>query len=280
MPKNALIKVQGTQQFMGKEIPVVLGGFGENQKVVTDKMVAEIHNTTPREIRKAINRNIVRFKESIDFIDLKKGGDEITTSDLKSSSSDDDLPFKLGYTKQQIIQAQNIYLLSERGYAKLIKIMDTDLAWEIHDQLMDEYFHLREEHKPLLEYNQELQELDKVAKIIGLSKQDKLVVVLSIMKRHNAPTLGLEELSICTQTKQIKNQQSVNDVIDYICDHNPVGFSIKEYYKNYLLHCAKNGLNPMDKVSLGKVIRQLGYESKCKRVDGTVGKVWFEIGGN
>lgn len=136
------------------------------------------------------------------------------------------------------------------------------------------------EQVPLLEYNQELQELDKVAKIIGLSKQDKLVVVLSIMKRHNAPTLGLEELSICTQTKQIKNQQSVNDVIDYICDHNPVGFSIKEYYKNYLLHCAKNGLNPMDKVPLGKVIRQLGYESKCKRVDGSVGKVWFEIGGN
>lgn len=271
MPKNALIKVQGTQQFMGKEIPVVLGGFGENQKVVTDKMVAEIHNTTPREIRKAINRNIVRFKESIDFIDLKQPGDEITTLEMLD---------KLGYSKQAITLAENIYLLSERGYAKLIKIMDTDLAWEIHDQLMDEYFHLREEHKPLLEYNQELQELDKVAKIIGLSKQDKLVVVLSIMKRHNAPTLGLEELSICTQTKQIKNQQSVNDVIDYICDHNPVGFSIKEYYKNYLLHCAKNGLNPMDKVSLGKIIRQLGYESKCKRVDGAVGKVWFEIGGN
>lgn len=136
------------------------------------------------------------------------------------------------------------------------------------------------EQVPLLEYNQELQEFDRIAKIIGLSKQDKLVVVLSIMKRHNAPTLGLEELSICTQTKQIKNQQSVNDVIDYICDHNPVGFSIKEYYKNYLLYCAKNGLNPMDKVPLGKVIRQLGYESKCKRVDGEACKVWFETGGN
>ena len=69
-------------------------------------MVAEIHNVTVSDIRKAINRNITRFKESIDFIDLK------------SSSSDDDLLFKLGYTKQQIIQAQNIYLLSERGYAK------------------------------------------------------------------------------------------------------------------------------------------------------------------
>lgn len=147
MPKNALVKVQGTQQFMNKQIPVVLGGFGENCKVVTDNIVAEIHNTTPREIRKSINRNIVRFKESVDFIDLKKGGDEITTSDLKSSSSDDTLFFNLGYTKQQIIQAQNIYLLSERGYAKLIKIMDTDLAWDVHDKLMDEYFHLREEQQ-------------------------------------------------------------------------------------------------------------------------------------
>lgn len=138
MPKNALVKVQGTQQFMGKEIPVVLGGFGENQKVVTDKMVAEIHNTTPREIRKSINRNIKRFKESLDFIDLKQPGDEITTLEILD---------KLGYSKQAITQAEHIYLLSERGYAKLIKIMDTDLAWEIHDKLIDEYFHLREATK-------------------------------------------------------------------------------------------------------------------------------------
>lgn len=138
MPKNALVKVQGTQQFMGKEIPVVLGGFGENCKVVTDKMVAEIHNTTPREIRKSIHRNLNRFKEDVDFIDLKQPGDEITTLEMLD---------KLGYSKQAITLAENIYLLSERGYAKLIKIMDTDLAWEVHDQLMDEYFHLREEQQ-------------------------------------------------------------------------------------------------------------------------------------
>lgn len=44
----------------------------------------------------------------------------------------------------EIGKATNIYLLSERGYAKLIKIMDTDLAWEIHDKLIDEYFTMRE----------------------------------------------------------------------------------------------------------------------------------------
>lgn len=138
MPKNALVKVQGTQQFMGKEIPVVLGGFGENCKVVTDKMVAEIHNTEAREVRRLIKDNLKRFKESIDFIDLKKGVGNTHTLNLL---------LNLGYSKQAITQAEHIYLLSERGYAKLIKIMDTDLAWEVHDQLMDEYFHLREEQQ-------------------------------------------------------------------------------------------------------------------------------------
>lgn len=135
MPKNALIKVKGTQQFMGKQIPIVLGGFGENQKVVTDKMVAEIHNMQTKHVRESINKNIKRFKENIDFIDLAQRVGEVDTLDLL---------LKLGYSKQAITQAEHIYLLSERGYAKLIKIMDTDLAWEIHDNLMDEYFHLRE----------------------------------------------------------------------------------------------------------------------------------------
>lgn len=128
------IKVLGKQEFMGKEIPVVLGGFGENQKVVTDKMVAEIHNTTPREVRRLIKDNKKRFKENVDFIDLKQRVGDTHAFDIAG----------LGYSKQAITQAKNIYLLSERGYAKLIKIMDTDLAWEIHDKLMDEYFNMRE----------------------------------------------------------------------------------------------------------------------------------------
>ncbi|WP_245397640.1 phage antirepressor KilAC domain-containing protein, partial [Clostridioides difficile] len=45
----------------------------------------------------------------------------------------------------QISKADNIFLLSERGYSKLINIMNTDLAWEIHDKIMDEYFNMREQ---------------------------------------------------------------------------------------------------------------------------------------
>lgn len=120
---------------MGKEIPIVLGGFGEGKKCICDKTIAEIHNQPVPEIRRRINDNISRFKENVDIIDLKKGMGESHTSDFILG---------LGYTKSAITQAEHIYLLSERDYSKLIKIMDTDLAWEIHDNIMDEYFQLRE----------------------------------------------------------------------------------------------------------------------------------------
>lgn len=127
--------IKGTQKFSGKEIPVVSGGFGQDKKCMSDKTIAEIHGMEVKHVRERITSNIKRFKESIDFIDLKQRVGETGTLDLLNT---------VGYSKQSITQAEHIYLLSERGYAKLIKIMDTDLAWEIHDKLIDEYFQYRE----------------------------------------------------------------------------------------------------------------------------------------
>lgn len=150
------LTVKGSQKFMGKEIPVVAGGFGENAKCVSDKTVAEVHGIEIKHVRELINRNIKRFKLAVDIIDLKA----IVLNDNNLESSRSERPhFKscaldaqhlleqLGYTQMQISKSEHIYMLSERGYAKLIKIMDTDLAWEIHDKLMDEYFQMKEEKK-------------------------------------------------------------------------------------------------------------------------------------
>ena len=129
------IQVKGTQNFMGAEISVIEGGFGTDKKCITDKTIAEIHNMQVKHVRENINKNIKRFKIDIDYINLKEVGDADHNLELLES---------LGYSKMQISKSENIFLLSERGYAKLIKIMDTDLAWEIHDKLMDEYFDMRE----------------------------------------------------------------------------------------------------------------------------------------
>lgn len=127
--KNIIVK--GTQEFMGKEIPIVEGGFGEGQRAMSDKTIADVHGMMPKHIRERIAKNIGRFREGIDFIDLKKLADQ--TGELE----------KMGYPKQTITMASNIFLLSERGYGKLIKIMDSDLAWEIYDKLLDDYFTMR-----------------------------------------------------------------------------------------------------------------------------------------
>lgn len=124
------IRIIDKASILGKDIQVIEGGFGEYQKAITDKMIAEIHEVEAKEIRKSINRNLKRFKEGIDYINLK-GGNDFTT--LES----------FGYSKQAITQADKLFLLSERGYSKIIKIMDSDKAWEVHDELMDNYFNMR-----------------------------------------------------------------------------------------------------------------------------------------
>ena len=147
--ENVNLEVKGTQEFLGKQIPVIYGGFGKGQKVVLAKTIAEIHQVEVKYINKLINNNRTRFKEGIDVIDIKN-----------CSSSEEPQLNQLGFTQMQIAKANNIYLLSERGYAKLIKIMDSDLAWEIHEQLVDEYFSMREERfNPYANLSPELQSI-------------------------------------------------------------------------------------------------------------------------
>lgn len=67
--KNDL-KVIGTQKFMGIDIPVIEGGFGENQKVMLAKTIAEIHGVRMNDIQDLIQQNIDEFEFGIDLLDL------------------------------------------------------------------------------------------------------------------------------------------------------------------------------------------------------------------
>ena len=134
------LKVLGTEKIGKIEFTGIEGGFGEGKKAMLVRDIALIHKTDVRTINQTINRNRKRFKEGIDLIDLK----QITHSDLF---------MKLRFTKTQWGNANHIYLLSERGYAKLLKIMDDDKAWDIYDELVDNYFNMRvaiKENKPSL----------------------------------------------------------------------------------------------------------------------------------
>lgn len=159
------LEVSGYQNFMNIQIPVVYGGFGKDQKCISDKTIAEIHGMEMFKVRERISTNIKRFKENVDFIDLKQRIRQTETLELLK---------ELGYAQQSIVQTAHIYILSERGYAKLIKIMDTDKAWEIHDELMDQYFNMRN--------------------VIESTDQKKAMLLLSIYNGGQEGVLASKEL--------------------------------------------------------------------------------------
>lgn len=134
------LKVLGTEKIGKIEFTGIEGGFGKGKKAMLVRDIALIHNSTIKRINELINRNRKRFRDGIDLIDLK----QVVPNDLFS---------EYGFTKAQWGNANHIYLLSERGYAKLLKIMDDDKAWDIYDELVDNYFNMRvaiKENKPSL----------------------------------------------------------------------------------------------------------------------------------
>lgn len=124
--------IKGKQEFLGKEIPIIEGGFGEGQKVVLAKTVAEIHSEELRRINEIINRNRDEFEDDIDIIDLKN-----------SVANCDSLLESSGYTKQKISNSKNIYLLSEQGYMLLVGFMKTKKSKEIRKKLRRDYFSMK-----------------------------------------------------------------------------------------------------------------------------------------
>lgn len=125
------LKVIGKERVGQIEFTGIEGGFGKDKKAMLVKDIADIHDSTVKRINELINRNRRRFKDGIDVIDLLSSQKFVVVLN------------DLGFNQNQINRSNNIYLLSERGYAKLLKILDDDKAWDIYDELVDNYFNMR-----------------------------------------------------------------------------------------------------------------------------------------
>lgn len=138
------LKVIGHEKIGEIEFTGIEGGFGKGKKAMLVKDIALIHRKPIFKINELINNNRKRFEDGIDILDLKS---VILPKDKEN----------YGFNQNAWNRSNHIYLLSERGYAKLLKIMDDDKAWEIYDELVDNYFNMRvaiKENKPAI-VNQE-----------------------------------------------------------------------------------------------------------------------------
>lgn len=182
----ASIDVKGTQEFMGKEIPVVEGGFGEGQKVVLAKTIAEIHETELKEINRLINNNLDEFDFGIDILDLKNG-------DCKAPLEN------LGFSNRDISISKNIYLLSEQGYHALVSLMRTEKAKAIRKQLRREYFAMR--------------------KVINSDKQLKSNLLLEIYNGGQNGVLASKQLVELEKKPLIDTIEKQSDAINELKPH-------------------------------------------------------------
>ncbi|WP_459476439.1 ORF6N domain-containing protein [Clostridium saccharoperbutylacetonicum] len=130
--------VNGIIDIEGMKFHDIEGGFGKDKKAMLIKDIAEIHGREFKHINEAVNKKIKRFKNNINVIDLK-------SVDL----IDRDFLNKLGFSNSSIANSNSPYILSERGYAKLLKILEDDVAWEQYEKLVEGYFNMRsKEAKP------------------------------------------------------------------------------------------------------------------------------------
>lgn len=128
------LKVIGKEQVAGYEFTGIEGGFGDGTRGMLVRDIAEIHNKPTYVINQAINMNIKRFTEGVDIVNLK-------TKDVVINLVDN------GFSQNAINRSKYIYLLSERGYSKLLKILEDDTAWDIYDKFVDGYFNMRKHIK-------------------------------------------------------------------------------------------------------------------------------------
>lgn len=149
------LKVIGRERIGQIEFTGIEGGFGKGKKAMLVKDIARIHGTTTKRVNELINRNRDRFKNGVDVVDLLADKNFVVVLN------------DLGFSQNEINRSNNIYLLSERGYAKLLKILEDDKAWDIYDQLVDNYFNMRvavRQDNPALVANKRLEIMEANAK--------------------------------------------------------------------------------------------------------------------
>jgi len=193
MENNNELIVSGMVLVNDVEMHNIFGEFGKNQKSVLAKEIANVHGIELKYLNEKINRNIKRFRFGIDILDLKGTKSEVVLCDHEI------------YTQNSLNRSSYIYLFSRKGYLKLVGLMEDDLAYDIQDKMIDEYFELKQ-----LEISQE----DKLCLSIikADSQEGRMVAVGELVEFKNQ--------QIAEKDEQLQIQAPKVEMADrlFICD--------------------------------------------------------------
>lgn len=216
------LEIIGKQNVAGIEFTGIEGGFGEGKKAMLVKEISNIHGRKEMHINELIVNNISRFLKGVDLINLLEHESfEIVVNDLGLKTSN---------------RQKYAFLLSERGYAKLLKLLEDDMAWELYDQLVDGYFDMRQkldttQLSPELQMFQQIfnsvaeqqleqkrlakkveateQKVDNISEIVALNSADWRKDTTTILNRIAMKTGGYDQYrNIRNESYEILEQRA------------------------------------------------------------------------
>lgn len=143
-----------------------------NILVLTTQQIAEAYETNTDTITKNFNRNKERYVEGKHYIALE------------GSKKNDFL--NQGQFDRGLKNAKTLYLWTKKGAFLHAKSLNTDVAWEVYDKLVDEYFELTEKKKreSLETVNETVKLLTGLLENAGCSAQIQLLTAKTIIEQN------------------------------------------------------------------------------------------------
>lgn len=176
------------------------------QLILTTEQLADFYETTERAIKQNFNNNISKFEEGKHYYLLK--GTQL--KGFKNKVENFDLVGK---------NANQLYLWTKRGASRHAKMLGTDRAWDVYDELEETYFdqqnNLRMPETPI-----------EIMAVVGkiTQEQDKAI------KKLNTKVTFLEELSGLTPARNKELTRARNKKVIQVC-----GGSDSNAYKDVML---------------------------------------------
>lgn len=155
----------------------------KKQRIMTTKVLADEFGTEEKNIQTNFSNNQRRFKEGKHYFKLE--GQAL--KDFKNS-----LPNNI---REPLKFAPILYLWTDRGAARHAKILDTDEAWEVYEQLEETYFRIKENKPQCLEdvLIQSLQEMKDMRLQLQETKQQTTAVKQEVQAMKEVITIKPSE---------------------------------------------------------------------------------------
>lgn len=202
-------------------------------RVVTTETLAKGYGTKETNIRTNLDANRERFLEGVHIFTVT--GDEL--ADLRVSNPDAQISNK----------ARSLTLWTEKGAARMSKIVDTDEAWDFFERMETAYFHPRQNVGIPLTYEQALEDLlvkVKENRIIIEQRDQAIVTKAWIGKKREATAMATASVAVRQKNKLAQRLGEGKNYAAII----PVEKKLNQKFKWQLLRkwCRDNDATPHD----------------------------------